>query len=90
MGSKQWLIAMKNSLMKVRKVIEIEVPGLGNKIKKAREASARSLTELCAAAGMTTANWYRIEAEETKSLPIETLRKIEEVLGVDLGVQFND
>lgn len=72
--------------MKVKKVIEIEVPELGKRIKKAREANKRSLTDLCAAAGMTTANWYRIESEDTKSLPIETLRKIEDVLGVDFGV----
>jgi hypothetical protein len=37
---------------------------------------------------MTTMNWYRIEAEETKALPIETLRRIEDVLGMDFGVQF--
>ncbi|MHC5779716.1 MAG: helix-turn-helix domain-containing protein [Nostoc sp.] len=76
--------------MKVKKVIEIEVPGLGKKIKGVREANERSLTDLCAAAGMTTANWYRIESEDTKSLPIETLRKIEEVLGVEFGVTFDD
>ncbi|MEH2201228.1 helix-turn-helix domain-containing protein [Nostoc sp.] len=81
---------MKNSLMKVKKVIEIEAPELGKRIKEAREANKRSLTDLCAAAGMTTANWYRIESEDTKSLPVETLRKIEEVLGVNFGVTFDD
>ena len=39
---------------------------------------------------MTPMNWYKIEAEETKGLPIETLRKIEELLGVDFGVKFDD
>jgi transcriptional regulator with XRE-family HTH domain len=78
------------TLMKIRKCIEIEAPGLGAQIKKAREADERSLTQIAFTAGMTAANWYRIEAEETKMLPFETLRKIEQVLGVDFGVKFND
>ena len=45
--------------------------------------------QLAASAGMTAANWYVIEAEEIKALPIETLRRIEEVLGVDFGVEFD-
>jgi transcriptional regulator with XRE-family HTH domain len=75
-------------LMKVRKVVEKEVPGLGAKIKQARESDERSLTEICALVGMTTANWYKIESEETKSLPLETLRRIEEVLAVNFGVDL--
>lgn len=77
-------------LMKVRKIIDIEVPGLGERIRNTREADKRSLAEICRQIPMTTMNWYRIEAEETKALPIETLRRIEEVLGVDFGVKFDD
>lgn len=76
--------------MKVKKVIEVEVPGLGDRIRKAREADSRSLAEICRQIPMTTMNWYRIEAEETKALPVETLRRIEEVLGVDFEVKFDD
>lgn len=82
---------MAKTLMRVRKTIDIDVPGLGQRIRelrKARKSDSRSLTELAAAAGMTTANWYAIEAEEIKALPIETLRRIEEVLGVDFGVKL--
>ncbi len=75
-------------LMKVRQVKEIEAQGLGQKIKKARKKDQRPLTELAAIAEMTTANWYAIESEEIKSLPEETLRRIEKVLGVDFGVHF--
>ena len=32
-------------------------------------------------------NWYRIE-DEKQTLPLETLRSIEKVLGVDFGVKF--
>lgn len=76
--------------MKVRKVIEREFPGLGAKIKEARESDRRSLAEICRQMPMSPMNWYKIEAEETKSLPIETLRRIEEVLGVDLGIDLDD
>lgn len=76
--------------MKVRKVVEREYPGLGGRIKKARENDGRSLTQICAACDMTTANWYKIEGEDTKFLPLPTLRKIEQVLKVDLGVDLED
>jgi transcriptional regulator with XRE-family HTH domain len=76
---------MVSSPMKVTKTISIDVPKLGEKIKEAREADSRSLKAICKAVGMSQMNWYRIE-EEKQSLPIETLRKIEKVLGVDFGV----
>ena len=62
--------------MKVRKVIEIEVPKLGSRIRQAREADSRSLAEICRQMPMSTMNWYRIESEETKALPVETLKRI--------------
>ncbi len=77
-------------LMKVRKVVEREFSGLGAQIKRLREADDRSLIQICAQVGMTPANWYKIENEETKVLPLETLRKIEAVLEADLGVSFDD
>ena len=80
----------KRTSMKVRRIIDIEVEGLGEKIKYARETDRRSLSEICRQIPMTNMNWYKIEAEETKALPIETLRRIEEVLGVDFGVKFDD
>lgn len=76
--------------MKVRKVIDIEVANLGDRIRQAREADRRSLAEICRQIPMTTMNWYRIETEETKALPVETLRRMEEVLGVDFGVKFDN
>ena len=81
---------MVTTLMKVRRVTEVEIPGLGAKIKKFREQDPRPLVEICALVGMTSSNWYRIEKEIPTYLPIETLKKIEEVLGVNLGVSFDD
>jgi len=77
-------------LMKVRRTVEREFPGLGTRIKKAREADSRSLAQICGEIDITAANWYKIEKEETKFLPLETLRKIEKVLQVDLEVNLDD
>lgn len=75
--------------MKVVREIVIDVPGLGARIKAAREADSRSLKAICDAVGMVSVNWYRIENEK-QSLPEETLRKIEEVLGVSFGIDFEE
>ncbi|MBD2471709.1 helix-turn-helix transcriptional regulator [Nostoc sp. FACHB-145] len=58
-----------------------------DKITGVREADSRLLKAICKAVGMSQMNWYRIE-EEKQSLPLETLHKIEEVLGVDFGVEL--
>jgi transcriptional regulator with XRE-family HTH domain len=76
------------SCVKVERVQVVDSPGLGARIKAAREGSDRPLRVLANEAGMTAANWYRIENEEVKRLPEVTLRKIEAVLSIDLGVEF--
>lgn len=75
--------------VKVVRTIELEVLDLGRQIKTARKADGRSVTEIAAAAGMSVQNWYRIE-DERQSLPEDTLRLIEKVLGIDFGVVFPD
>jgi len=79
---------MQQELMKVVRKIVLEAPGLGQKIKEAREADPRSLKSIAGEAGMTPMNWYRIESEG-QELPEETLRKVEAALGIDFGVSFN-
>lgn len=77
--------------VKVRRSIDVEVEGLGAKIQKARKADGRPVEVLAGAAGMSRVHWYDIESEKIRdSLPEETLRKIEEVLNIDLGVKFDD
>lgn len=75
--------------MKVSRTETKEFPGLGDRIKKARKLCDRPLSFLATDAGMSAANWYRIEKGEVKTLPIETVRAIEAALGVDLGVDFD-
>ncbi|MBD2536473.1 MAG: helix-turn-helix transcriptional regulator [Nostoc sp. NMS7] len=79
--------------MKVRRIIklEVDVPGLGDRIKQAREARGRPVTQMAKEVGISRNYWYQLEAEAVLGgVAEETLRKIEEVLGVDLGVQFDD
>jgi transcriptional regulator with XRE-family HTH domain len=79
--------------VKVRRIIklEVDVPGLGDRIKQAREARGRPVTQMAKEVGISRNYWYQLEAEAVLGgVAEETLRKIEEVLGVDLGVQFDD
>ena len=79
---------MTITYMKVKMTIEVEVPGLGKKIEDARRSDKRPLTQICAQVDLTPMYWYQIEREEVKALPIETLRRIERVLNIDFGVNF--
>lgn len=79
--------------VRVRRIIklEVDVPGLGEKIKQARESDSRSVTKLAKEVGISRNYWYQLEAESVLGgVAEETLRKIEEVLGVDFGVSFSD
>jgi transcriptional regulator with XRE-family HTH domain len=79
--------------VKVRRIIklEVDVPGLGDRIKQAREARGRPVTQLSKEVGISRNYWYQLEAEAVLGgVAEETLRKIEEVLGIDLGVKFDD
>lgn len=79
--------------MQVKKVIERvkDFPGLGERIKAARMADKRSLSKICKEWGISRAYWYQLEDEDMRApATIEMIRKIEQALGVDLGVQFDD
>jgi transcriptional regulator with XRE-family HTH domain len=73
--------------MLMQVTLSVEVPHLGAKIKAAREKSGKSPTAIAALAEMSVANLYRIESEETKSIPRETLKRLSEVLGVDFDAE---
>jgi transcriptional regulator with XRE-family HTH domain len=75
--------------MKIIYTQAIEIKGLGKRILKERRRlkteKGRSLESIAKEAGMTAKNWYMIEKEE-QALPLDTLRTIERVLGIDFGV----
>jgi transcriptional regulator with XRE-family HTH domain len=75
--------------MKVRRTVDVDAQGIGAKIKEARVADPRSLTDICEEVGLSRVHWYDIEGEKVRgALPEDTLRKIEAVLGIDFGVKF--
>ncbi|MDZ8086396.1 MAG: helix-turn-helix transcriptional regulator [Nostoc sp. DedQUE12b] len=77
--------------MKIRRYTDIEISGLGGKIRQARKADGRSVEVLAGEADISRSYWHDIEAERIRdALPEDTLRKIERVLGIDLGVKFDD
>jgi transcriptional regulator with XRE-family HTH domain len=80
------------SIVQVKRVIEIvrEYPDLGQRIRQAREKDKRTLTAICRECGLSRSYWYQLEGEDMRSAATEeVIRKIEKVLGVDLGVNFD-
>ena len=79
--------------LQIKRVIEkvCDFPGLGKRIKEAREQDSRSLTQICRDCGISRSYWYQIESEDLRS-PVteEIIRKIEAVLDVDLNINFDD
>ena len=59
---------MTQELMLV--TLSVDVPQLGTRIKAAREKSGKSPTAIAAMAEMSVGNLYRIESEDTKSIPL--------------------
>ena len=80
---------MTISKMKISVTRVYEFEGLGDHIRRERKASPKTITQLAAEAGISVAYWNRIESEKLVSLPIETLRAIEKVLDVSLGVSID-
>lgn len=79
---------MSLELMQV--TLSVDIPRLGSRIKAAREKSGLSPTKVAALADMSVANLYRIEAEDTKSIPWDTLKRLGEALGEDFDIEIRD
>lgn len=78
--------------VRVRRIVkqEVDVPGLGEQIKQAREKDGRSLSAIAKAVGVSRNYWYQLEAEAVLGgMAEDTLRKIEAELGVTFGVDFD-
>ncbi|MDJ0591276.1 MAG: helix-turn-helix transcriptional regulator [Pleurocapsa sp. MO_226.B13] len=79
-------------MLRIRKIDEIQAKGLGQKIREARYAlrGKKTLEEICNFVGVSETYWYDIEKERIKGcLSYDNLRKIEEVLNIDLEINFN-
>ena len=64
--------------------IEVELVGVGAVLRAAREAAGLSQSKAGTKMGQTGANFSRLETEEHKSVPLETLRQSFEAVGLDL------
>ena len=69
-------------LMKI--IIEVESAGIGAALKEAREGAGLSLTVAGDRAGMSGANFNRIENETAKGVPLDTLVRAAKAVGLDL------
>jgi transcriptional regulator with XRE-family HTH domain len=80
------------SSVKVRQIRkrEIDVPDLGDRIRAAREASKKSVTEIVRAINVSRTYWYNLENSKEDGISEDKLREIENLLNVDFGVKFND
>ena len=79
---------MTSSVIRIRRTDEIEAPDLAAKLKAAREADKRSLSEICRQIGVSNQYWYNIERGSLTTMSLDMLRKIEKVLDVDFGVNL--
>ncbi|MGB3205187.1 MAG: transcriptional regulator [Crinalium sp.] len=77
--------------VKVRRIErkEVEVLDLHKRIADAQKKSGKPVSEVCKEVGFSRAYWYQIVNEKEDSIANETLQKIEEVLGVNFGVEFD-
>ena len=78
--------------VQVKRVVEIinDFPGLGQRIRQAREQDERSLSQICRECGVSRSYWYQLEGEDMRSPATEEIiRKNENALGIDLGVRFD-
>jgi transcriptional regulator with XRE-family HTH domain len=71
-------------------IIEVEVNGVGAALKRARESAHLSLAAAGNLAGMSAANFSRIENEEHKSVPLDTLIRAAQVVNLDLSELLGD
>jgi hypothetical protein len=76
--------------MRVIRRQELNVPGLVEKIQAAMDASDQAITTICGKAGFSYQYWRSIARAKNPSISEDKVRKLEEVLGVDFGVTFED
>lgn len=82
---------MSQKMISVKQTTEAQFEGLGARIREARKKlrGKKTIDRICEEVGVSKTYWYDIENECLRgSLSIDNLRKIEEVLGVDLGINF--
>ncbi|MBD2261115.1 helix-turn-helix transcriptional regulator [Pseudanabaena sp. FACHB-2040] len=76
--------------MRVRRVQELNIPDLSDRLLAARKASRHSLLEICRRLDITPTYWYKLEKGEASTVNYDLLKRIEDILSLDLRVDFSD
>lgn len=64
-------------------IIEIEIPSIGDTLRERRKSLDLSQTKVAANSDMSQANLNRIETEEAKGVPFDTLMRIANSIKID-------
>lgn len=72
--------------MRIRKVEEFEIKGLGKILKDRRIELGLSVVTIADLAGISPIYYYKLEQGARESVPYETYKKICKVLKLDLGL----
>jgi transcriptional regulator with XRE-family HTH domain len=70
-------------------VRKVSIVDLSEKIKKARVADGRSVQVLATLAEISSVYWYQLENNKRSWVSEEVIRRMEKVLGVEFGIEFN-
>jgi transcriptional regulator with XRE-family HTH domain len=88
LGLMKLRVTKESVMMRVRKVQEVEVPRLSKQLLSARKASDMSLLEICRQLDITPTYWYKLEKGGAETINYDLLEKIEDLLLLDLGIEF--
>lgn len=77
-----------NTTMEIVRTIKTTGKDIPKKVKEARLKDGRSVQVLATYAGLSSAYWYKIENGQADIVSEEVIRKIEEILKIDLGINF--
>ena len=74
--------------MKVRRVQEVNIADLPQQIRQAREAKGMSILKLHKVSGISRLSLSKFESGDVVAIAYPTLQKLEQVLEVDFGIEF--
>lgn len=74
--------------MKIRRYQETELNNFGEQLRNARIEDGRSAQVLATLSEISMGYWYQLEKEEREWVSEEVIRRIEKVLRIDFGVEF--
>jgi transcriptional regulator with XRE-family HTH domain len=74
--------------MKVRRTQEVDIVDLPQRIREAREAKGLSILGLQKVSGINRTSLSKFESGDVVAIAYPTLQKLEQVLEVDFGIEF--